>query len=439
MYPLDSGGTCFYGIAIMEDLLPNTYHKIREDGCHVILMKSLGSAGTFVESDQQYSVTGFLDGYYNPFWRSQVKYGLNATTSANGSLVVLSPGFIDIGRLLTNMNNPSDHGFYGFTGSPVFYQLGAHNEPVPQSLITNVTNRAIRKFIDAADQARSSIELGQDLGEIKETINAIKHPLQSLREFTFSHLAKVKKLSQTVKHKASLSKMVADTWLEYRFGWRPLALDVGQAYADLVNNNHFDLQPIHGGAYDSFPILDNVNINNLDWSQGGVRIRLTVTGAYSVTYKGAVRTNASGGHIGFQQNMQLDLPHFVPTIWDLLPYSWIADYFTNVGDIIHALCFNIQNLSWGVVTNRTIYDYNWSYTDLNFPPPPINYSDVQFTISSNPRATYTTFQRSAIGAASLLPDVAFTLPLGSWKPWANMAALMASSQKEISRIASNIR
>lgn len=37
---------------------------------------------------------------------------------------------------------------------------------------------------------------------------------------------------------------------------------------------------------------------------------------------------------------------FLPTVWELIPYSWLVDYFTNMGDIVAAACRNYGDLSW---------------------------------------------------------------------------------------------
>jgi len=418
-----------------------SYTKNRYDSYLAIMFNEVGNGVMSEFTRQLYPIGGFVIGDYNPSWRSLVRAGANATTACQGTIATISPGFLDVGQMLGPIGDPSQQYYYGLTGEPLLYSFSGFNDPPPGDLVTDITNRAIRKFLDAADSARSSIELGQDLGEWKETIHGITHPLQTLREFTFSHLSKVLKLTKSVKHKASLTKMVADTWLEFKFGWFPLAADVGKAYADVVNNmNHTDIQPIRGSAYGTFPILTDVFINSIGAGQVGINIKITVIGSYSVTYKGAVKTEASNGRLGLQQMMQLDLPHFVPTIWDLIPYSWVVDYFTNCGDIIRGLCFNVGQLAWGNKTVRITHDYTYDYSDQQFNAPPLGWMQYfKNSVTVNPTGQYVSFQRSSISPDELVPQFQITLPLGSLKPWENMAALLLGRQKEISRVASNIR
>jgi len=385
---------------------------------------------------------GTFNGDFNPLWRDQIRQGSNATTAASGKMITINPGFLDLyGRV--DVKPQFGGGVLGssqVTGIPPLQGLDTVSSLPPDSIVTEVTNRAIRKFLSSADQVRSSIEFGQDLGEWKETLHGLISPVKSLREFTFSHLSKVLKLTKTVKHKASLSKMVADTWLEFKFGWFPLASDIGAAYADFTNNrNHQSVQPIYAGATGHFLTFLGP-VSGYATGLGGASCMLRVTAAYSVRLKGAIRTGAVNGRIASNQLLQLDLPHFIPTIWDLLPYSWIADYFVNIGEIINAACFNSSNMAWGVKTVKTSYnyDYSWSWDVSNFSPVFYQVGDVQSTID-NPSAIISSFTRSVIGSEDLIPQVRISLPLGSEKPWENMAALLFGRQKEISRVASNLR
>lgn len=42
--------------------------------------------------------------------------------------------------------------------------------------------------------------------------------------------------------------------------------------------------------------------------------------------------------------------NFIPAVWEVLPWSWLADYFLNIGDIIQAGVTNTSAVTW---INRT--------------------------------------------------------------------------------------
>lgn len=400
-----------------------------------------GSVTSLGKSDS--TCSRHFSGEYNPYWRSQVRAGTSATTPASGTISTITPGFLDC-NVTMGAVDPSNHStaVYGVVGIPSPPYWRSVEQSVPSSVITEVTNRAISKFLDAADSARSSIEFGQDLGEWKETVSGLIHPLKSLREFTLSHLSRVTKLASTVKHRSALSKMVADTWLEFKFGWFPLAADVGKAFADFSNNrNHVNVQALRASARGSFTdfLLPN-SAGGYAFSVGVVRCNTRVTGYYYVTFKGAIRTGAQNGALKAAQMLQLDLPHFVPTLWDLLPYSWIADYFVNVGDTLRALAFRDSDLVWGNKTIREEHQYDWSFQmDINNYNPDFQYIKSQEAVTINPVGSVVTFQRGALQPGDLIPSIRFSLPLGSEKPWENMLALMVGRQSEFNRVTSRIR
>lgn len=424
----------FSGTKVRYQVVPNTMysHKWNNGPPSNDTLNRVGGAWNAYVST--------FTGTSNPAWKSQIKQGVSATTNCSGTRRLYDPSYFNAawqGRLAAPPHGLLGQEDYGYP--PLSGLFGSDGVNAPASMVTNVTNRAIVKFLDRAESARSSFEAGQDLGEFRETIRGIMHPLKSLREFTLSHLSRVLKLSKQVQHKKALSKMVADTWLEYRFGWRPLALDISQGYADLMNNHHFDQIPVRATAHDTFPVVVTTS-SNMPLINGAYSCPVTsrVTGEFFVTYKGSVRTNAVNGQIGLRQNLQLDLPHLVPTIWDLLPYSWIADYFANVGDIVRSLCFGSGNVAWLNKTVRTVinYDYSFGQLKLNFVPTATTISVDQ--PSGTPSATFVSFTRTAVSPDTLVPRFQFTIPLTD-RPWENMAALMAGRQKEISRVAKHLR
>lgn len=385
------------------------------------------------------SCNGTFTGDYNPSWRSQVRKSENATTAASGTNVTIQSGFLDFYGLLLDKNNAANQFVDQVVGIPSLQGWRTQESPPSASLITDVTNRCIAKFLDSCDTARSSIEFGQDAGEWKETLHGIISPLKTLRKFILEHLTSVKKLAKVCKNKRALSKLAADSWLEFKFGWFPLAADVGRGYADLTNNrDHFNVAPVYGSAFQPFVTFDGP-VTGFQTTAGNADCRLRVTGAYRVRMKGAIKTGAVNGKIPTSQMLQLDLPHFVPTIWDLLPYSWIADYFVNIGEIIRAVSFQEQNLTWG---NKTIrldytYEYSWSWRFAS-PNQFFLVGDVNST-AINPIGRVVTFQRNNIFHSDLLPEIRVSLPLGSEKPWLNMLALLTSRQDSISSIVRNIR
>jgi hypothetical protein len=426
--------------------MPENYSKTINDSYYSSMTKHQWDSTNGTDSTVSYDRSNTLysrtfNGSYNPRWKNQIRLQQNATTTASGSQKhVAADVFISKIRgfrysPLTN-TGPLGQEDYGY---PYLSGLWAHESLAPADIVTSVTNRAIMKFLEKADAVRSSFEAGQDIGELKQTIHGILHPMQAMRDLSVKYLEGVMKRTRKLKQVKAISKAVADSYLEYRFGWRPLALDIADAYASLTNNSHFDTVPITASATDYFRLNNGTLWSPISGGDYSSLAMYKVVGTYTVRLKGAIKTNATGGKISLAQNLQLDLPHFLPTIWDLLPYSWMIDYFANIGDIIKAYSFRSSDLAWGCKTLRTTRQYSWSYGPLsqNIVVP----NQISLTLLEQPTgsasARSVTFSRGSIGPDELIPRFQFQIPLSS-RPWENIGALLTSKQNSISRFFSGL-
>lgn len=396
--------------------------------------------GSFLATNQ-------FNGWKNPYWKTQIKSGTSATTPANGSKWEFEDSYLSyfLYYQWKWAGNWYDLQTLDYSGQPFYTQApSAWSYPPRSSDIDNVVNKVIEKFLNRCDQARSSFESGQDFGELRETLHSITHPLQAARDLCFGYLKKVKKLPKglKVKNKTHLAKAIADTFLEFKFGWNPLAADIGQGIADLTNNHdHPSVLPVHASDLLTYHanefhwrVLDGAPLlGAIDTSTG------KTTFSYGVAYRGAIRTGAVGGRIPLLQELQLDMPHFVPTLWDLLPYSWIADYFINIGTIIRAASFRQSDLTWAQVTTRSTARTDFYLRlapDLDFDPNGVRL--IQFEVSPcNPSVNHTVFTRAAMTSSDLMPPVTFSIPV-SEKPWENMTALLVSRGTGVSRYLRNL-
>jgi hypothetical protein len=365
-----------------------------------------------------------------PSWQSVIRNGGNATTPLVGTRYVGTGSFITAG---VEWQRQDGHGYedYGaeYYGHPLYPTLFNSTPAAPASVVTNVTNRCIRKFLDRAEAVRSSVEAGQDFGEYKETLHGMISPLGQLRKHVLSYFPKVRKLRKLYGDARSLTKALADTYLEWTFGWKPLVSDIAQAYVGLQNRNRFgDRQAIRVSAADNFQVSPPAS-NQLSslGGLGSLSISNRVTGYYTVVMYGMIRTGTSqDGTVSRAQVLQLDLPHFVPTIWDLIPYSFIVDYFVNVGEIIRSLSTIDSVFMWG--GQDQITDHIQEYSDAvisDFAQPAYMTKVQSWAHGGRGRFEHRLTNRSVLVPAGLIPKVQITLPLSS-KPWVNMGAIMAS-------------
>jgi hypothetical protein len=377
--------------------------------------------------------TDTFSGVTNPRWKYQIRTGQNATTVANGVHTEVENGWYNYEYNAQTRNaNPALITFIveEAWGHP---SLGSPTQTLPTaSQVTSVRNRAIAKFLDAADAARSSIEAGQDLGEYHQTVRGVTAPLSSLRNHVLGYFKDVKKLSFKYKQAIALEKAIADTYLEWHFGWRPLAEDIALGVEGIRNNSYPVIIPIHGGAKLDYLGSDVDTGHPISLPGGSIQSTGHTVSTHSTTvrYKGAVRTSCgSDGSVRKAQVLQLDLPHFVPTLWDLIPYSFIVDYFVNIGDIVRAFSFRTQDIIWTCLTNRVVHTDMYKFGCSEIQPGTVQVNSF-LRADSSAKVTVTSFDRSPVPPSSLVPELQFHLPLKS-TPWVNMAAIMTSRISEL--------
>jgi hypothetical protein len=371
-------------------------------------------------------VSNSFSGSKNPYWKDQIRAGVDATTSAFGTHtnVHLDPCIVQAGYTIPNTAHPNLNDFRATILSGVLQHDAPPGMSAPGSTVTSVYNHAIRNFINACLEARQAILAGQDFGEWRETLHGIVSPLSSLRKYTLSYFPTLKKRLRGVKRLPLARKALADTYLEWSFGWKPLAEDVGSAIVAHQNaDRHFETAPVYGAGHDTY------QGSSIAWrplTNGAIDLlgTQTDTGLYYVRFKGAIRTGAVGGTIPTSQLYGLDLPYFIPTLWELLPYSWIADYFVNIGNYLQARAFRYADLTYCVKTVRDTAKRQFALTKNAFVLSTGAVWSFNSVSGGNSYLERTQFQRTAATPQDLIPRIQFTVPFGRNKPWENMGALL---------------
>jgi hypothetical protein len=132
------------------------------------------------------------------------------------------------------------------------------------------------------------------------------------------------------------------------------------------------------------------------------------------------------------------LAGFVPTIWELLPLSYVADWFTNIGSTLEAYAFNTGAVSW---FSKTIRLRGITHTVGIYRPPGGDGSTAgaYLQYDCSPGAVVlelTNVQR--LDTLDWTPSIAFSLPgSGLLRKLSNVTALYAqarSSSRQISRL-----
>lgn len=373
-------------------------------------------------------------GVKNPYWKQQIRLEQSAGTPASGSFLRIDVPYIDHLQRASRLAF-SEHHVHSVLGCPSTDFAATIGTVSPgsgasASVISEVISRCYSDFLSKAKSAQSSFESGQDLAEWHQSVNLILHPMTGLRKHILSYLSSVKKLKFKYKKAANLKKAVADAYLEFNFGWRPLAFDISDGIAGL-SKERMPSVTISSKATKHHTVA--TSLVNRSGSFPSYKVHTKIDSYYSVRLKGVVHTYRNGKPPSLLQEFQLLPEDFAPTAWDLIPYSFVVDYFVNIGDIIRAYSFPSSSIAWvnQSTHNDCMVTKSYSPTESSVLPPATWTSSSEFSSTGNLVALYSLWQRSQPSPSSLIPPLVIQLPLIGSKPWVNIGALLTGRTRSI--------
>lgn len=127
-------------------------------------------------------------------------------------------------------------------------------------------------------------------------------------------------------------------WLEWSYGWSPLMGDIYHAYQDLFGTKPTLGFRVKGSSYDE--LVQTTLVNHSVYTgvgSGGVRlvvpIRVTVKKTVKVVYWCTYRAE----NTLFSDLTASGILDPVSVAWELVPFSFVVDWFANIGDVLRGL------------------------------------------------------------------------------------------------------
>lgn len=192
-----------------------------------------------------------------------------------------------------------------------------------------------------AKMNQSDIMLGEILSDMDKTIEGFRKPFSAGQDL-------IKRMLDTKRRKLmrrrTIPQAIAECWLEYRYAWQPLILDCNT----LVEKLHFKRGQIarHLVARGSETQKGSFSKSFADQPCGTLYSGYRVTGTIStqrevsasagVLYEVADRTTIEK----LNQTLGTRPSDMVALAWEKIPYSFVADWFVNVGDWLQAVTPN---------------------------------------------------------------------------------------------------
>jgi hypothetical protein len=238
--------------------------------------------------------------------------------------------------------------------------------------------------------------------------------------------AKGRKLK--LKQLTPLPQDIASAWLEFIFAIKPLLSDI----ADIIDlaretseKRKHDIFQVYGKSVDSDTRVYTTNAGTT-----GINVRQEEL----IFYKAECSIKC-GLEAKFLEQVRADTDHLrnslddyftMPAMfWELMPWSFLVDYFINVGDIIGAASVGQSGIAH--ISKSIIRTEEREYVSSN---PTIGRTDLIRQIHGNQPKRVVFGVRSVVRTGTLagIPPVVFSLP-GSKVRYANLLALLISLTK----------
>jgi hypothetical protein len=373
----------------------------------------------------------YADGYKLPGWQALIAAGADATTPFIGfrSSIRYTPAFLQCVA-----NHKATGWIFSETleGCPFPVSDGSITAEGTVNAVSSASaeNIAIAKLYSQILSLQSAVRSGEDFGELRQTLGMLRSPVQGLRTVFLRACKQFEKAAKRRRTRTEMLKVISDTYLEFQFGWNPLALEVGSVLAAWpTDRSTFRFYGLRAGGHD---LVDGV-LNTLTGDGAGVLMYDSTTqirtetfcnfrGMYSFGPEGGIDPNSTGAKLGL-------LPgDFVSTFWNLMPYSFVADYFTNIGTIADSWSVVWSNVRWCCksVSRQVTTTYGIQRVRLS---DPANFDLIHIANDCGQCVIVSKKVERSRQSSVPVPTLQFRLPgLGS-KPWTNMAALVASKAK----------
>lgn len=357
--------------------------------------------GVDIASGVTYKVTNS-----DPNWRQKVVRRVNAGQAYKRCEWRFKPGSFSGYATTPNARGvPSGDVLVDVGGG----SMGFHYHPLNDSFPPDRVNLSLRDFAVSKVRGKlrdhtKSMNVVVPLVELRE----LRGTIRSMAVLTSSMLSTLIDIKRT--RGRSALKWASDAWLTYRFGLKPMIGDF-EAAAEAVSE--YLLKTDHAvrlvassptesrlvrsvrGSYPSY-----FGTNHEEVLQGVSQLKYQVIAGFHVPV-------TSGNNYRFDSQFGLSFGALPSIAWELIPYSWAVDYFTNVGEFLEDVFMTPPgDTTYVSIARKFEFDYTVTtqLTPFKAVPPA-----VPVSISYQPVAgigRYTEFERVP-GSALPHPSLRF--------------------------------
>ncbi len=312
-----------------------------------------------------------------------------------------------------------------------------------EAIALNTAYRKIRQEYEHINTLAS-------LAEFTDVVRQFGAPFAALIDLTNKRLNRLELERRGLKgsivfKRAKWLKIVASTWLEYAFGLAPLISDtkkVAEAYARFGNDSELSKLMLRTKIV-ARGIDEYVNSSTSTglFASSWVGLRTTRLDTQQSRCQYVVGLNAPltpdfGSNERLLQLLGVKAENLIPAVWEAVPWSWLVDYFTNVGNILQAAATSTAAVAWVSKTNTVKLTYKY-VSSLDYVTTKARVASLSRQITGSTAGTSEVeIVRTVLTRANAtlgIPPLSFEIP-SQIGQLANMAAVLLSKREKTSAL-----
>jgi len=304
-------------------------------------------------------VPAYRSGYKNPDWERVIRLGGNATSpytatfkeyrvqrGSSKQVVKNGTSYVQNGRTY-----PLDLITTRSQLDPLYFP--ASSAVITPGTVTMVRDTGQSAHLNALSNALAPLKGGVFLGEIRETISLLRHPLKIFELDTTKYLKKATSVLQKKISNRKKRQAISSYYLEYTYGISPFLADIqgaGETLRRITSQVKTSTVRTTRSATES----------GVNHAVTGVVLGTAMEPGSFIVTKSRVTYDSrfvSKIKVSFDKtdplgNLGLGLSDFVPTLYELLPGSFLVDYFSNLGDIVQSASFPYSRIIFTNIGSR---------------------------------------------------------------------------------------
>lgn len=228
----------------------------------------------------------------------------------------------------------------------------------------SVKDLALKRFKRALRDHDKSTNILVPLAELRQAVSLWESIVDGVTTLAYLLLQLVKSfsvhgMSMVLRDYKLFVKAVSELWLSWSFAIRPMFNDVDNALAayekaieDTFHSTEFRIMGSASKDWSATSIFDNgetflYNAWRKDVASWNYRLKYKYVGGYHTALSSRVR--------GFREKLGLSTEGLFSTAWELIPFSWLVDYFITVGDFLGDLTIEPSNRTTDYCVCTTSY------------------------------------------------------------------------------------